>query len=204
MMNGVLLLVLLQGFGGTVYVDGRACRMNRSVDRLIVMTDSGARVRVIASGSTPFTLDGARIDAGDLRPGDAISAVGRRSDGGVVEAEAVDVRPRLADTIFEALVPRKTLIGRFAVREAQTEFFSFDMGGMNYIRVDARSAYGPRGRVRVGTLRSGDLLELDGKWDGRDVFRASSINVMTDYEPPGCRVKMSPEDAAAETAFLGK
>jgi hypothetical protein len=65
-------------------------------------------------------------------------------------------------------------------------------------------AYGPRGRVRAGTLRSGDLLELDGKWDGRDVFRASSINVLTDHEPPGCRVKMSPEDAAAETAFLGK
>lgn len=202
-MNTLLLLVLLQGFGGTVYVDGRACRMNRSVDRLIVMTDSGARVRVIANGSA-FTLDGARVDAGDLRPGDQISVVGRRADGGVVEAEAVEVRPRLADAIFEALVPRKTLIGRFAVREAQTEFFSFDMGGMNYVRVDARSAYGPKGRVRVGTLRSGDLLELDGTWDGRDVFRASSINVINDVEPPSCRVKMSPEDAAAETAFLGR
>ena len=189
-----------------VRIDGRACRISRSTDRLIVMTDSGIRLRVLAESSTRFTFGRERFEPADLRPGDPVRVVGRRTEDDVIEADTVRVRPDLAEAIWDALLPSrsKSLIGRFAVREAQTEFFSLNLPGMNYVRVDAKAAYGKGGRVRVSTLRSGDLLEVRGEWVKDDLFRASYIDVQTDNEPVSCRVRLSPDDAAAEKAFLGR
>ena len=193
-----------QPAGDGVRIDGRVCRMNRSVDRLIVMTDSGARLRIAAGSTAQFAFGRERFEPGDLRPGDPVRIAGRRTADGVIEAGTVRLRPDLVDAIWEVLVPSrsKSLVGRFAVREAQTEFFSLDLPGMNFVRVDARAAYGPKGRVRVSTLKSGDLLEVRGEWTKDDLFRASYIDVQTGHEPVSCRVKLSPEDAAAEQAFL--
>ena len=54
----------------------------------------------------------------------------------------------------------------------------------------------------MSSLKSGDLLEVRGEWVKDDLFRASYIDIQTDNEPPSCRVKLSPDDAAAEKAFL--
>jgi hypothetical protein len=53
--------------------------------------------------------------------------------------------------------------------------------------VDARSAYGPKGRVYVSTLRSGDLLEVAGTWTKKGEIKASSIRILTDDEPDSCK-----------------
>ena len=188
-----------------IRVDGRACRINRSVDRLIVMTDSGDRLRVVAE-STHFTFGRDRFEPADLRPGDPVRIAGRLAKKDVIEADTLRVRPDVADAIWEALFPSRSqsLVGRFAVREAQTEFFSLNLPGMNYIRIDAKAAYGGSGRVRVSSLKSGDLLEVRGEWVKDDLFRASYMDIQTDNEPASCKVKLSREDAAEEQAFLGQ
>ena len=186
-------------------IDGRACRINRSVDRLIVMTDSGDRLRIVAE-STRFTFGRERFEPADLRPGDPVRVAGRLKKNDVVEADTVRVRPDVADAVWEALFPSRSpsLVGRFAVREAQSEFFSLNLPGMNYVRIDAKGAYGGSGRVRASSLKSGDLLEVRGEWVKDDLFRASYIDIQTDNEPASCKVKLSPDDAAAEKAFLGQ
>jgi hypothetical protein len=188
-----------------VRTDGRVCRINRSVDRLIVMTDSGDRLRIVAE-STRFTFGRERFEPADLRPGDPVRVAGRLKKHDVVEADTVRVRPDVADAVWEALFPSRSqsLVGRFAVREAQTEFFSLNLPGMNYVRIDAKSAYGGNGRVRASSLKSGDLLEVRGEWVKDDLFRASYIDIQTDNEPASCKVKLSGSDAAAEQAFLSR
>lgn len=208
----LLLLVLVpadasaQAAEEGIRVDGRVCRMNRAVDRMIVMTDSGVRLRSVANTSARFTFGRERFEPGDLRPGDPVRIAGRRNEDGIIEADIVRLRPDLAEAIWDAIFPSrsKSLVGRFAVREAKTEFFSLNLPGMNYVRIDAKAAYGKNGRVRVSSLRSGDLLEVRGEWVNDDLFRASYIDVQTDTEPASCRVKLSAEEAAAEQAFLGR
>lgn len=202
----VLFAAAAEAAAQPVVIDGRACRINRTVDRMIVLTDSGARLHVVAAWSTPFEFGLEPFERADLRPGDPVSVSGWDMPLGHIEASAVRVRPNVADAIWKALLPSKstTLVGRFSVREAQTEFFSLRLPGMNFVRVEAKAAYGGNGRrVRVSTLKSGDLLEVHGEWVRSDLFRASHIYDRTDNEPAGCRVKLSPADAAAEQAFLG-
>ena len=188
-----------------VRIDGRACRINRSVDRLIVVTGSGDRLRVVAE-SARFTFGRERFEPADLRPGDPVRIAGRLAKNDVIEADTLRVRPDVADAVWEALFPSRSqsLVGRFAVREAQTEFFSLNLPGTNYLRIDAKGAYGGGGRVRVSSLKSGDLLEVRGEWVKDDLFRASYIDIQTDNEPASCKAKLSPDDAAAEKAFLDR
>jgi hypothetical protein len=188
-------LALLALISTTTPVDvkGTICRLNRRADRMIVRADDGTRMNVLIGDSSRVTFEKDVYDADDLRPGDRVRIVGRQSDVRV-DAEAVDVQLKVAETIVDALLGLKPpLVGRFATREAKTEFFSFHLPGGRYIRVDAKSAYGPKGRVWVSTLRSGDLLELSGEWKSDSLYRASGIRILTDEESSKCRA------AAGET-----
>src|SRR5438552_4043573 len=183
----VLLLAAPPLVAQTYTIDGTVCRMNRSVDRVIVGTDDGQRSRVVLRRSTPISFEGSRSDRSDLRLGDRVRVLAHE-DGSHMDAESVDVRLRTADALLDSLLrSHRTIVGRFGVREAKTEFFSLHLPGGNYVRVDAKSAYGPKGRVRVSSLKSGDLLEIRGSWPKKDLLQASSIRVMTDAEPSFCQ-----------------
>ena len=167
--------------------DGTVCRMNRAVDRMIVGTDDGQRVRVVLRRSTPISFEGNRSERSDLRLGDRVHLIAHE-DGSHLDADSVEVRLRTADALLDTLLgSRRTIVGRFGVREAKTEFFSLHLPGGNYVRVDAKSAYGPHGRVRVSSLKPGDLLEIRGSWPKKGLLQASSIRVMTDTEPSFCQ-----------------
>jgi hypothetical protein len=167
--------------------DGTVCRMNRAVDRLIVGTDDGQRVRVVLRRSTSVSFQGNRSERSDLRLGDRVHLIAHE-DGSHMDADSIEVRLRTADALLDSLLgSHRTIVGRFAVREAKTEFFSLSLPGGNYVRVDAKSAYGPNGRVRVSSLKPGDLLEIRGSWPKKGLLQASSIRVMTDAEPSFCQ-----------------
>jgi hypothetical protein len=168
-------------------IDGTLCRMNRSIDRLIVLTDNGPRVRVALGGSVPIQFNARVYDRADLRPGDRVRIVAQRSDSGL-RAKKVDVTMRVGDALVDSIFrSHRTVVGRFGVREAKTEFFSLRLPEMRYVRVNAKAAYGPNGRVWVSSLKPGDLLEVRGTWPSKDVLQASSIEVVTDREPSFCR-----------------
>jgi len=168
-----------------VQLQGTACRVNRQIDRFIVSGDSG-RTEVELGDEGKITFNGQEIDASDMRPGDRVRINGHATSDGMVVADSVDVDRVTGRTLLDALFPSSSIYGRFSVREAKTEFFSVNLPGRRYLRVDARSAYGPHGRVRAGSLKSGDLLELRGKRKN-DVLEAHYIDVITNQEPTSCR-----------------
>lgn len=195
-----------------ISLDGTVCRMNRSIDRLIIRSDNGPRVRVNLDDDVPVKYRSQTYDRADLRPGDRVHIEAERGDEGL-DAQSVDLTMRVDDALVDSIFrSHRTVTGRFAVREAKTEFFSLHLPNRRYVRVDAKSAYGPKGRVVVSKLRSGDLLEVRGAWQGKDLLQASSITVLTNQEPSFCssaarRGEMSSETAAREAdeqRFLDK
>jgi hypothetical protein len=182
-----ILLVLLALFEESTAVDlnGTVCRLNRRADRFIVQSE-GKRLSVALGDTTPVTWESAPYRGEDIRLGDRVRISGL-SGGGRIEADKVDVQLKVAETIVDALLGVKPpLVGRFGSREAKTEYFSFRLPDGDYIRVDAKGAYGPKGRVWVSTLNSGDLLELSGSYQKEGLYRAGGIRVLTNEESSKC------------------
>jgi hypothetical protein len=209
----IFLALVAAQMQAAISIDGTVCRMNRPIDRLIIRSDNGPRVRVALGHSTPILFESHNYDRADLRAGDRvhIEAV-RDADIGML-ARSMNLTMRMNDALVDSIFrSHKTVTGRFAVREAKTDYFSMRLPRQRYVRVDAKSAYGPEGRVRVGSLKSGDLLEVRGTWPSQDLLQATSISVITDYEPSFCttsarRGEMSGETAAREAdeqRFLNK
>lgn len=180
-------------------IDGTVCLMNRSIDRMIILTDSGPRVRVALGRAVPIRFNTRTYDRNDLRPGDRVRVVADRSAAGLL-AKQVDVTMRVGDALVDSIFrTHRTVVGRFAVREAKTEFFSLRLPEMHYVRVDAKAAYGPNGRVWVSSLKPGDLLEIRGTWPSKDLLQASSIDVVTDREPSFCRTAARRGEESGDT-----
>jgi hypothetical protein len=127
-------------------LQGVACRVNRQIDRFLVAGDTG-RIAVELGDEGKVTFDGEDIDESDMRPGDRVRITGNTTSDGVVVADSIDVDRFTGRTLLDALFPSSSIIGRFSVREAKTEFFSVNLPRRDYLRVDGRSAYGPKGRV---------------------------------------------------------
>lgn len=184
-----------------ISVDGTVCRMNRSVDRLIISSDNGPRVRVALGHSVPIQYRSHAYDRADLRPGDRVHVDGDRGESVGLRARQLAVTMRVDDALVDSIFrSHRMMTGRFAVREAKTEFFSLHLPSEHYVRVDAKSAYGPNGRVRVGSLKPGDLLEVRGTWMSKNLLQASSINVITDHEPSFCVTEARRGEVSGETS----
>ncbi|MDQ6799547.1 MAG: hypothetical protein M3041_01785 [Acidobacteriota bacterium] len=183
----VAVVVAQTAAASSLTTDGTVCRMNRSIDRMILLTDAGPRIRVALGRAVPIRFNAKTYDRNDLRPGDRVHVVADRGTAGLL-ARQVDLTMRVGDALVDSIFrTHHTTIGRFAVREAKTEFFSLRLPELHYVRVDAKAAYGPGGRVWVSSLKPGDLLEIRGTWASKDLLKASSIEVVTDREPSFCR-----------------
>jgi hypothetical protein len=194
------LLLAAVARGDVLEVEGTLCRSNRSVDRLIVDV-GGVRRPVALGGSTRVAFEGQEFARGDLRPGDRILLLAESGRTGVLHGLRIDVQSRAGPGLLDALLgTRPRLIGRFGVREARTEFFTLDLPGAEFVRVDAKAAYGPHGRVWVSTLKTGDLLEISGEWTKEREIRASLIHVITDDEPGTCRTRARKGETKEDTA----
>jgi hypothetical protein len=137
----------------------------------------------------------------DLRPGDRIVVLAEPGPAGVLQGLRIDIEAREGPGILDVLLhTRPRLVGRFGVREAKTEFFTLHLPGDEFVRVDAKAAYGPHGRVWVSTLKIGDLLEIGGEWVKEREIRASSIHVITDDEFGGCRQRARQGETKEQTA----
>src|SRR5207237_7330272 len=194
-----LLTTSAMAAGRPLNIDGTICMMNRSIDRLIVLTDGGPRVRVALGRPVPIRFKAHDYNRADLRPGDRVHVVADRGTAGLL-ARQVDVTMRVGDALVDSIFRNhRTIVGRFGVREAKTEFFSLRMPDVRYVRVDAKAAYGPTGRVWVSSLKPGDLLEVRGTWTSKDLLKASSIEVVTDREPSFCRTAARRGELSGDT-----
>ncbi|HUJ15115.1 MAG TPA: hypothetical protein VL284_15115 [Thermoanaerobaculia bacterium] len=184
-----------------ISVNGTVCRMNRAIDRLIVSSDNGPRVRVSIPSSVSPRYRAHDYDRADLRPGDRVHIEAERSRSEGLRAQSIEVTMRVDDALFDSIFrSHRTVTGRFAVREGKSDFFSLHLPNRRYVRVDAKSAYGPDGRVRVASLKSGDLLEVHGTWPTKDLLKATSVTVLTDHEPSFCTSEARRGEESADTA----
>ena len=184
----------------TLAIDGTVCRMNRVIDRLIILSDAGPRVRVNLGRSVPVQFNSHSYDRTDLRPGDRVHVQAQRGTAGLL-ARQLDVTMRVGDQLVDSIFrSHRTVVGRFGVREAATDFFSLHLADQRFIRVDAKSAYGPNGRVYLSSLKPGDLVEVRGTWPAKDLLKATSIEVMTDQEPSFCRTAARRGEIGGETS----
>jgi hypothetical protein len=200
----VMVVVALWFLGSTgavssepIELEGTVCRAGRGAERLIVTVHGAMRHPVVVDSSTHVTFEGGRYETSDVRPGDKVEISGERARSGRIDARRIDVKERVLDALVDSLLGiEPPLVGRFAVREAKTAFFSLNLPGDDYVRVDARGwGYGA-----VGKLRPGDLIELSGKWDDKRVFSCSSGRILTDQEPDRCRREACKEETKEETA----
>lgn len=195
----------------TLQIDGTICRMNRPVERMIIESDSGSRIRLILDRAA-IAFKGHTYDRVDLRPGDRVHIVAVRGRGAYLVARSLDLTMRvdeaLVDTIFRS---HHTVLGRFTEADRKSDSFTLQMPERRFVHVDAAKASDPDGgRVPVRVFRRGDLLEVRGSWIARDRLRASTITVMTDREPSFCQNEArrgemnadTTEREASEKAFL--
>ena len=196
-----LLAVAVQAHGASLAIDGTLCRMNRAIDRMIVKSDGGYRFRITLGHATSVNFKSHLYDRTDLRTGDRVHIVATRQDFDVF-AKSVDVTMRVDDALVDSIFrSHRTVTGRFAAREAKTEFFSLHLPLQRYVRVDAKAAYGPKGRVFVSSLKPNDLLEVKGTWVSKDLLQATSINILTDYEPSFCTTAARRNEMDKETSL---
>ena len=194
-------LVPVHLFAVSVSVDGTVCRMNRSIDRMIIKADSGSRLRLSLNRVCPINFQSHLYDRADLRAGDRVHIVATRGPNFELVAHSVDVTMRVDDALVDSIFrSHKTVTGRFAAREAKTDFFSLRLPLQRSVRVDAKSAIGPSGRVAVGSLKPGDLLEVKGTWLSKELLQASTINVLTNYEPSFCSTAARRNEVQMETS----
>lgn len=196
----VMLLAAAPVLAQEIAIEGTVCRMNRSVDRMIIGTDDGPRIRVAVGRNAPLHYEGQAYDRSDLRPGDRVRLFAVRDDKGLLRARNIFIKIRVDDALLDSFLgSHRATVGRFTVREAKTEFFMLRMPGPKYLRVDGKAAYGPKGRVYVKNLKPGDLLEIRGSWPSKELLQASSINVITDREPSFCRTRAHRGEMQTET-----
>jgi len=183
----------------TLWIDGTVCRMNRAIDRLIIRSDYGNRVRIALGRSVPIQYRLQTYDRADLRPGDRVHITVQRGALGLL-ARQLDVTMRVEEALIDSIFrSHRTVTGRFGAREPKTELFTLRLPGPRDVRIDAKGASGPSGRVWVGRLRPGDLLEIRGAWKSKDFLQANSINVLTDHEPSYCTSAARRDEIPAET-----
>src|ERR1700737_618235 len=128
-------VVVQAAAASTLTTDGTVCRMNRSIDRMIILTDAGPRIRVALGRSVPIRFNAKTYDRNDLRPGDRVHVIPDRGTAGLL-ARQVDLTMRVGDALVDSIFrSHHTTVGRFAVREAKTEFFSLRLPELHYVRV---------------------------------------------------------------------
>ena len=155
-------------------IEGTICRINRAADRMIVASDAGPRLRVIAT-SAQVTFEGIDYEREDLRPGDRIRLLGNRN-GATIRATVIDARVRPVDAASGSLFPTKIIVGRFI--ETDGELITLNVAGPNVMRFKGS-----------GSFKPGDLLAV-----------GETVTVITDREDAACQSDARHGESKDDTA----
>src|SRR5689334_10911217 len=85
-----------------ITTEGTVCRMNRSIDRMIILTDAGSRIRIALGRSVPIRFNAQAYDRNDLRPGDRVRVVASPGTAGLL-ARSVDITMRVGDALVDSI-----------------------------------------------------------------------------------------------------
>lgn len=170
-------------------VEGTIQDVNANDGRLVIVTDRREVMTVRVSSATPVTYRGVSYRVSNLEVGDRIRVNPDPSTsataGDELRASAIEVTKSVQEG---ANVPKtNTVSGRVASTDRSLDMVTIDTGRQS-IRVDVATASDSTGRrVRAADFRSGDRIEVNGRYSATatDLFIANVVRWVDESAPAG-------------------
>ena len=158
-------------------VSGTVRSVNGSENRIVIETSSRRLYTVRGTDDTPVMYRGTTYRIRNLEVGDEVSVDVSRMDEGEIRARRIDVVRNVADTSSTRNDRTySSIVGTITRIDSRAETFRVQPDTGREIRVDASDATDASGRaLRFADLRAGDGVEVSGRFESNDVFRAVTV-----------------------------
>ena len=181
-------------------VEGTIQQVNANDGRLVIVTGRREVMTVRVSSATPVTYHGDSYRVSNLEVGDVIRVNPDPSTsttaGDELRASSIEVTHSVQEGT--AVPKTNTVSGRVASTDRSLDMVTIDTGRQS-IRVDVATANDSTGRrVRAADFRSGDRIEVNGRYSatGTDLFIANTVR-WVDESAPAPRPSGTTEDVFA-------
>jgi hypothetical protein len=168
-------------------LEGTIQDVNANDGRLVIVTDRREVMTVRISSATPVAYKGVAYRISNLEVGDRIRVSPDPSTsvtaGDELRASSIEVTHSVQEGT--AVPKTNTVAGRVASADRSLDMVTIDTGRQS-IRVDVATASDATGRrVRAGDFRSGDRIEVNGRYSGTatDLFVANVVRWVDESAP---------------------
>jgi hypothetical protein len=182
-------------------LEGTIQDVNANDGRLVIVTDRREVMTVRVSSATPVAYKGVAYRISNLEVGDRIRVSPDPSTSATAGDEMRASSIEVTRSIQEGTNVPKTnsVTGRVASTDRSLDMVTIDTGRQS-IRVDVATASDPTGRrVRAADFRSGDRIEVNGRYSatGTDLFIANVVR-WVDENAPSAAPAGTPAEATEE------
>lgn len=182
-------------------LEGTIQDVNANDGRLVIVTDRREVMTVRVSSATPVAYKGVAYRISNLEVGDRIRVNPDPSTSATAGDEMRASSIEVTHSVQEGTVAPKTntVAGRVASTDRSLDMVTIDTGRQS-IRVDVATASDSTGRrVRAADFRSGDRIEVNGRYSGTatDLFVANVVR-WVDESAPGPAPSGIPAGATEE------
>jgi hypothetical protein len=183
-------------------VEGTIQDVNANDGRLVIVTDRREVMTVRVSSATPVTYRGVAYRVSNLEVGDKVRVSPDPSTsataGDELRANSIEVTSSIQEG---ANVPKtNSVAGRVASTDRSLDMVTIDTGRQS-IRVDVATASDATGRrVRAADFRSGDRIEVNGRYSatGTDLFIANVVRWVDESAAPAAPAGTTQEVVATQ------
>jgi hypothetical protein len=182
-------------------LEGTIQQVDANDGRLVIVTDRREVMTVRVSSATPVTYRGDAYRVSNLEVGDRIRVSPDPSTsttaGDEIRANSIEVTKSVQEGT--AVPKTNSVAGRVAAIDRSLDMVTIDTGKQS-IRVDVATASDSTGRrVRAADFRSGDRIEVNGRYSATstDLFIANTIRWVDENAPGAPRQSGTTEDVFA-------
>ncbi|HEX7190946.1 MAG TPA: DUF5666 domain-containing protein [Thermoanaerobaculia bacterium] len=182
-------------------LDGTIQQVNANDGRLVIVTDRREVMTVRVSSATPVTYHGDSYRVANLEVGDRIRVSPDPSTsttaGDEMRAASIEVTHSVQEGT--AVPKTNTVSGRVSAVDRSLDMVTLDTGKQS-IRIDVATASDSTGRrIRAGDFRSGDHIEVNGRFSatGTDLFVGNVVRWVDESAPAAAGPAGTTEDVYA-------
>ena len=182
-------------------LQGTIQQVDANEGRLVIVTDRREVMTVRVSSATPVSYHGDSYRVSNLEIGDHIRVTPDPSTsptaGDEIRASSIEVTHSVQEGT--AVPKTNSVAGRVAAIDRSLDMVTLDTGKQS-IRVDVATASDPAGRrVRSADFRSGDRIEVSGRYSatGTDLFIANVVRWVDESATAPPRQSGTTEDVFA-------
>lgn len=168
-------------------LDGTIQDVNANDGRLVIVTDRREVMTVLVSSATPVSYHGTSYRVSNLEVGDRIRVNPDPSTSSTAGDEMRASSIEVTHSVQEGTAVPKTnsVAGRVASADRSLDIVTIDTGKQS-IRIDVATANDSTGRrVRAADFRSGDRIEVSGRYSatGTDLFIGNVVRWVDESNP---------------------